>query len=156
MGKTTGSSIMAVTSTVAVAVVIALIVNVLCTSGCEAYITSSSLRSRKSPHYSLNVKDKESTTKTPKRRHDGSKVTLYLYPSARSRTAASQSERPKPYQTWKSSSSTSTSTVLPAMSASVLSPTDTLPSFHSAHGLLSPEVVRRIGDTNDLDFGGPH
>lgn len=41
------------------------------------------------------------------------------------------------------------------MSESVLSPGDTLPSFHTAHGLLSPEVFMRIADTHDADAGGP-
>ena len=40
------------------------------------------------------------------------------------------------------------------MSDSVLAASDTLPSFHTAHGLLSPEVVTRIADANDLEEGG--
>lgn len=42
------------------------------------------------------------------------------------------------------------------MSESVLHDRDTLPSFHTAHGLLSPEVVMRIADTQDeLEVGAP-
>ena len=42
------------------------------------------------------------------------------------------------------------------MSDSVLAESDTLPSFQTAHGLLSPEVVTRIADTHDdLEFGAP-
>jgi len=42
-------------------------------------------------------------------------------------------------------------TQLPAMSRSVLATCDTLPSFATAHGALSPEVVRRIADRYDLE-----
>ena len=45
-----------------------------------------------------------------------------------------------------------TFTSLPAMSTSVLVSSDTLPSFHTAHGLLSPEVVMRIADVHDGDL----
>jgi len=41
------------------------------------------------------------------------------------------------------------------MGSAVLSESDVLPTFRAAHGLLSPEVVTRIADTNDLDLGGP-
>lgn len=42
------------------------------------------------------------------------------------------------------------------MSDSVLAPCDTLPSFHTAHGLLSPEVVMRIAaENNDIEMGTP-
>lgn len=37
------------------------------------------------------------------------------------------------------------------MSRSVLATCDTLPSFATAHGALSPEVVRRIADRYDLE-----
>jgi hypothetical protein len=40
------------------------------------------------------------------------------------------------------------------MSQSVLADCDTIPSFSTAHGLLSPEVVMRIADTNDLEYNG--
>ncbi len=40
------------------------------------------------------------------------------------------------------------------MSQSVLAESDTLPSFSTAHGLLSPEVVMRIADSNDLEMNG--
>jgi len=35
------------------------------------------------------------------------------------------------------------------MSTSVLDSSTTLPSFHTAHGLLSPEVVMRIADIHE-------
>jgi len=37
------------------------------------------------------------------------------------------------------------------MSQSVLATCDTLPSFATAHGALSPEVVSRIADRYDLE-----
>ena len=42
-----------------------------------------------------------------------------------------------------------------SMSDSVLDTCNTLPLFHTAHGLLSPEVVMRIADTNNLEWGDP-
>lgn len=77
-------------------------------------------------------------------RDDGSAVTLYLFPTPPSVSAAShrRQRRSKPQ------------TSLPAMSASVLADSDTLPSFQTAHGLLSPEVVMRIADANDLEADG--
>lgn len=87
-------------------------------------------------------------------RDDGSSVTLYLFPStpesqtppmsAASLLQGSRSRRTNPAKT-----------SLPAMSQSVLATCDTLPSFATAHGLLSPEVVMRIADTHDLEQGGP-
>jgi hypothetical protein len=38
------------------------------------------------------------------------------------------------------------------MSASVLDSSTTLPSFQTAHGLLSPEVVMRIADIHEGDL----
>lgn len=68
---------------------IALIVTLVIVSQSEAYVTSPSLRRRS--HYSARVKeDSEVVTKL---REDGSKVTLYLYPSKRSITAASMKSR---------------------------------------------------------------
>jgi hypothetical protein len=83
-------------------------------------------------------------------REDGSPVTLYLFPSPPSVSAANykRSKRSSPASPMRKSSS------LPAMSPSVLADSDTLPSFHTAHGLLSPEVVMRIADSNDLEEGG--
>ena len=129
---------------------IALIVTLVIVSQSEAYVTSPSLRRRS--HYSARVKeDSEVVTKL---REDGSKVTLYLYPSKRSITAASMKSR-RIHRIATPSGGTSSTTELPAMSASVLAPSDILPAFHTAHGLLSPEVVRRIGDMHDLDLGSP-
>mmetsp|Transcript_31627 Transcript_31627/g.75508 ORF Transcript_31627/g.75508 Transcript_31627/m.75508 type:complete len:96 (-) Transcript_31627:619-906(-) len=62
---------------------IALIVTLVIVSQSEAYVTSPSLRRRS--NYSARIKeDSEVVTKL---REDGSKVTLYLYPSKRSITA---------------------------------------------------------------------
>lgn len=88
-----------------------------------------------------------------KRRPDGSAVTLYLFPTPPSVSAASHGSRSSPRSSRQVVSKSKTS--LPAMSESVLSPGDTLPSFHTAHGLLSPEVFMRIADTHDADAGGP-
>ena len=44
------------------------------------------------------------------------------------------------------------------MSASVLADSDVLPAFHTAHGLLSPEVVMRIADNasgREMELDGP-
>lgn len=41
------------------------------------------------------------------------------------------------------------------MGSAVLAESDVLPAFRAAHGLLSPEVVSRIADANDLDLGSP-
>mmetsp|Transcript_26000 Transcript_26000/g.53900 ORF Transcript_26000/g.53900 Transcript_26000/m.53900 type:complete len:193 (+) Transcript_26000:197-775(+) len=95
-------------------------------------------------------------------RDDGSSVTLYLFPSspesqtppmaAASLLQSSRSRRTNPSGT---ESSRKLKTRLPAMSPSVLATCDTLPSFSTAHGLLSPEVVMRIADTFDLEQDGP-
>lgn len=84
-----------------------------------------------------------------RRREDGSTVTLYLFPTPPSVSAAAQrGSRRSNRGSGQSKSS------LPAMSPSVLATCDTLPSFQTAHGLLSPEVVMRIADSNDLDQDG--
>ncbi|KAL7461135.1 hypothetical protein ACHAXS_001563 [Conticribra weissflogii] len=95
-------------------------------------------------------------------REDGSSVTLYLFPSSpESQTppmsAASllQSSRTRRSNTSGTESTRKQHTRLPAMSPSVLATCDTLPSFSTAHGLLSPEVVMRIADTFDLEQDGP-
>lgn len=98
-------------------------------------------------------------------RENGSAVTLYLFPTPPSISAAnhrrprsgseSSSPVPPPSSTSTSRSTKtkeSSSTALPFMSSSVLSPSDTLPSFHTAHGMLSPEVVMRIANTYDGDL----
>lgn len=83
-----------------------------------------------------------------KQKEDGSAVTLYLFPTAPSVSAANvRQQRPR--------SNSSSKTSLPAMSDSVLAASDILPSFHTAHGMLSPEVVMRIADNNVLELGGP-
>ena len=98
-------------------------------------------------------------------RENGSAVTLYLFPTPPSISAAnhrrprsgseSSSPVPPPSSTSTSRSTKtkeSSSTALPFMSSSVLSPSDTLPSFHTAHGMLSPEVVMRIANTYEGDL----
>lgn len=97
------------------------------------------------------------------RRHDdGSDVTLYLFPTPPSVSAATSqplrhARHHRPSRPTITSTSLRRKSSLPAMSSSVLSPSDTLPSFHTAHGLLSPEVVMRIADayTEDLEMDGP-
>ncbi|KAL7534422.1 hypothetical protein ACHAXR_007961 [Thalassiosira sp. AJA248-18] len=97
-----------------------------------------------------------------KRREDGSAVTLYLFhtpPSVAAANHRQQRSRSKgggvaPRARSDGNNSRRSKTSLPAMSDSVIAPGDTLPSFHTAHGLLSPEVVMRIADANDLEQGG--
>lgn len=98
------------------------------------------------------------------RRDNGSAVTLYLFPTPPSISAAnhrrprsgsessSPSIPPSSTSTSRSTKTKESSTALPFMSSSVLSPSDTLPSFHTAHGMLSPEVVMRIANTYDGDL----
>lgn len=78
-----------------------------------------------------------------KERENGSPVTLYLHRSQGSISSSRVSRSKK--------------TRLPAMSHSVLADSDILPSFHTAHGILSPEVVMRIDDTHrsHLEAGEP-
>lgn len=141
-------------SMASVAAVAAILVVLL--SGTEAYVSSASLRQSSAGkiRYSPMIKAGRGVRKT---REDGSAVSLYLFPTPpnhrrqRSRRTTDHSSpstvrRPAPRES---------KTSLPAMSDSVLATCDTLPSFHTAHGLLSPEVVMRIADTNDLELGGP-
>lgn len=86
-----------------------------------------------------------------RRREDGSSVTLYLFPSSPSESAANlhlSQRKSRPASTLRRE------TRLPAMSQSVLATCDTLPGVSTAHGLLSPEVVMRIADQHDLDQDG--
>jgi len=95
-------------------------------------------------------------------RADGSAVTLYLFPSSPAVTSAANLPPRKLSSGGSSTSSMMSqqehprkkSSALPAMSQSVLAESDTLPSFSTAHGLLSPEVVMRIADSNDLEMNG--
>jgi hypothetical protein len=99
-----------------------------------------------------------------KRREAGSSVTLYLFPTPPSVLAANYPKNHKrslPRSLPRSCSRDSDpkhcnrpATHLP-MSSAVLAESNVLPAFRAAHGLLSPEVVSRIADTNDLDLDGP-
>jgi len=87
-------------------------------------------------------------------------VTLYLFPTPPSILAANYPQN-HPHTQPRSCSPSSDpkhscrpDTRLP-MGSAVLAESDVLPAFRAAHGLLSPEVVSRIADTNDLDLGGP-
>ena len=73
---------------------------------------------------------------------DGSLVKLWLYPTS---TAVARS-------CWSCNTSSSLSTT---NDQSVLAISDTLPNFSTAHGLLSPNVVKRIADSKDLELNGP-
>lgn len=86
------------------------------------------------------------------RREDGSPVTLYLFPTPPSMLAANYPHKHQHHSRCRSRGRPNTS--IP-MSDSVLAESDILPSFKTAHGLLSPEIVTRIADTNDLELGGP-
>jgi hypothetical protein len=81
-----------------------------------------------------------------RRREDGSALTLYLFPSSPSESAANLRVSRR--------NTVRRDTKLPAMSQSVLATCDTLPGASTAHGLLSPEVVMRIADNHDLDQDG--
>jgi hypothetical protein len=135
------------TAAVLLLMILSIFSAVLISSTVEAYAFASS----KTRHYSAvptNTGRKHRIHRTS-HRADGSAVTLYLFPSSPAVTSASnQSPLRKQSIPRKSSSS------LPAMSQSVLAESDTLPSFSTAHGLLSPEVVMRIADSNDLEMNG--
>lgn len=136
--------------------ILSILSAVLTSTTTEAYaFASSSHRGIKTRYYSP-----ASSTSNGRRIHrtshreDGSAVTLYLFPSspavsAANRGGGSSSSSPHPRK-----SSGRSSSALPAMSQSVLADCDTIPSFSTAHGLLSPEVVMRIADTNDLEYNG--
>ncbi|KAK1748444.1 hypothetical protein QTG54_000383 [Skeletonema marinoi] len=65
---------------------------------------------------------------------------LWLYPTS---TAVSRS-------CWSCAAPSATS-----HPTTVLATSDTLPNFSTARGLLSPDVVMRIVDSNDLELNGP-
>jgi len=154
-----------VPSMASVAVAAAILVVTLSGTCTEAYVSSASLRQSSAGKIRYSPMVKEAGRGVHKRREDGSAVTLYLYPTplmaadhrrqqrSRRRTDSTSSSAARPGTSRSGGSKTS----LPAMSMSdsVLATCNTLPSFHTAHGLLSPEVVMRIADTNDLVRGEP-
>lgn len=120
----------------------------------EAYVSSSLLRSGKI-RYSPMVKVGRGVQTKSKTRDDGSAVTLYLFPTQPS-GGRRQNRLRRTDSPIRPGASRRSKTSLPAMSDSVLAPCDTLPSFHTAHGLLSPEVVMRIAaENNDIEMGTP-
>jgi hypothetical protein len=126
-----------------------LIVVASCLNGVDAYAfgSRSLSRSAQQTRYSPVINGDK---RIHRRREDGSSVTLYLFPSSPSESAANNlhvSQR-------KRRGSMRPETKLPAMSQSVLATCDTLPGLSTAHGLLSPEVVMRIADQHDLDQDG--
>ena len=142
---------------------VAAIVFVALMGSSDAYAFSSTLQ-QKSFHPSSRIQFIPAVKRTGGRgathSQDGSAVTLYLLPTLSSISAGNYhlGRRDEPLVEGRgslSSSSTNKSTItssslLPStLSSSVLSPTDTLPQFHTAHGLLSPEVFMRIADTYD-------
>ena len=135
----------------AMAVLLLIFSAVLSSSTTEAYAfaSSSSSKTRSFSVVPTNTVRKQRIHRTS-HRADGSAVTLYLFPSSPAVTsAANLPPRKQPINSRKHSKS-----ALPAMSQSVLAESDTLPSFSTAHGLLSPEVVMRIADSNDLEMNG--
>jgi|Transcript_25296 hypothetical protein len=134
----------------AVALLLLIFSAVLTSSTTQAYAFASS--SSKTRYYSVvptNTERKQRIHRTS-HRADGSAVTLYLFPSSPAMTsAANHPPRKESIHSRKNLKS-----ALPAMSQSVLAESDTLPSFSTAHGLLSPEVVMRIADSNDLEMNG--
>ncbi|KAL7547718.1 hypothetical protein ACHAWF_010998 [Thalassiosira exigua] len=115
----------------------------------DAYALGSGAR-----RYSTSSVKKATGGVVRRRSDDGSAVTLYLFPTANSVSAANDRE-PRRRRRATTGDVRSKATSLPAMSASVLCESDTLPMFHTAHGMLSPEVVRRIADTHEVELDGP-
>jgi hypothetical protein len=124
-----------------------LIVVASCFNIADAYAFGSRSLSRSSQQtrYSPVI---NSDKRIHRRRDDGSSVTLYLFPSSLSQSAANLHPQRKQRRAVRQE------TKLPAMSQSVLANCDTLPGMSTAHGLLSPEVVMRIADHHDLDQDG--
>jgi hypothetical protein len=141
-------------SAAAVRILLLIVSAMLTSSTTEAYAfaSSSSSKSRSFAVNPTNTGRKQRIHRTS-HRADGSAVTLYLFPSSPAVTsAANLPPRKQPINSNRKHSNKSS--VLPAMSQSVLADSDTLPSFSTAHGLLSPEVVMRIADSNDLEMNG--
>jgi len=143
-------------STASAAALVMMLVLVL--SGADiadAYATTSPF----SPARSLVSSSRRTSGKLRGRAHERSEpdslVTLYLFPSPPSVLAANnlQNNIPQPLSS-DPKHTCRPSTHLP-MGSAVLAESDVLPSFRAAHGLLSPEVVARIADSNDLDLDGP-
>mmetsp|Transcript_41782 Transcript_41782/g.87694 ORF Transcript_41782/g.87694 Transcript_41782/m.87694 type:complete len:195 (-) Transcript_41782:468-1052(-) len=156
MDRRSQSSPMFASSVVGVAALLAVVFSGACTTA-DAYAfgpTSSPLRVSKA-RYSPTAIKKNIGSGIHKKRGDGSAVTLYLFPTPPSVSAANiRSQRSRSSSRNGGKSQRSPGTSLPAMSDSVLADSDILPEFHTAHGLLSPEVVMRIANTNELEMGG--
>jgi hypothetical protein len=138
------------TLAVLAAAVFFVIMSTCCTSA-DAYAFAPSPKGASSKvRYS--AVSTQSDRRIHRRREDGSSVTLYLFPTTPSTHAANLG--PSTRGNTMSPPSTRRTTKLPAMSQSVLAPSDTLPSFATAHGILSPEVVSRIADSCDVELDG--
>ena len=142
-------------SAAAVRILLLIVSAMLTSSTTEAYAfaSSSSSKSRSFAVNPTNTGRKQRIHRTS-HRADGSAVTLYLFPSSPAVTSAANLPPRKQPINSSNSRKHSKSSALPAMSQSVLADSDTLPSFSTAHGLLSPEVVMRIADSNDLEMNG--
>lgn len=139
-------------STAATSVLVSLFITVAaCLYGVDAYAFGQTPLSR-TPTQQIRYAPVINTgDRIHRRREDGSSVTLYLFPSSPSESAANlhlSQRKSRPVSTMRRETS------LPAMSQSVLATCDTLPGVATAHGLLSPEVVMRIADQHDLDQDG--
>mmetsp|Transcript_716 Transcript_716/g.1501 ORF Transcript_716/g.1501 Transcript_716/m.1501 type:complete len:194 (-) Transcript_716:524-1105(-) len=147
---------LSMTSVAAMAAMVVVMLSGACTTDAYAFgpaPSSSRLSSPGKVRYSPTAVKKAGGRGIHKRREDGSAVTLYLFPTPPSVSAGNhRQQRPR---SGSLDSAQRPKTSLPAMSDSVLAASDILPSFHTAHGLLSPEVVMRIADTNDPEQGGP-
>lgn len=136
-------------SAAAMAMVVVTLLVIASSLNVDAYAFGSrSLRSSRHTRFSPVI---NSDKRIHKRRDDGSSVTLYLFPSSPS-VAAANNLHVSQRKTRRNN--VRPETKLPAMSQSVLAPSDTLPGMSTAHGLLSPEVVMRIADQHDLDQDG--
>lgn len=134
----------------------------VCSLPASSYIIGSTSQ-QKSFSYSSKIRFATAVKRMSGRgthREDGSPVTLYLLPTPSSISAGNHRRVRDDTNRGRGSSTTTTprntSTSRPFMSSSVLSPKDTLPSFHTAHGLLSPEVFMRIADTYPEEGSSVH
>ena len=139
-------------------VILSILSAVLTSTTTEAYAfaSSSTRRNSKTRYYSPTKVSSSQRIHRTSHREDGSAVTLYLFPSSPAVSAA-MNHPPRREQhsiTTTTPHPRKSSSALPAMSQSVLADCDTIPSFSTAHGLLSPEVVMRIADSNDLELNG--
>eukprot|EP00970_Alexandrium_tamarense_P001321 scaffold139_cov199-Alexandrium_tamarense.AAC.1 len=142
---------LAIAITAIVSMLILTILSACCTTTNAYAFSQTPLTRSTSQRYAPVV---NTNKRIQRRREDGSSVTLYLFPSTPSESAANLFQSRRQTINYHTPSTRRQDTKLPAMSQSVLATCDTLPGLSTAHGLLSPEVVMRIADHHDLDQDG--